>query len=81
MSKKYFTYVLYSDTRKRLYIGQTNNIEKRIKEHNSGKVDSTRPYRPYRLIYLEEFNSRKESLIREKELKFSHSRRKLKSFI
>jgi putative endonuclease len=78
---KYYTYVLYSDKNKSLYIGSTNDLEKRFSQHNKGKVASTKPYRPYRLIYVEEFATKAEALEREKELKHSAGRRYLKQYI
>jgi putative endonuclease len=78
---KYVTYVLYSDKCKRLYIGQTDNLERRLREHNKGKVASTKPYMPYRLIYSETFNIREESVKREKELKKTESRRMLRKML
>lgn len=78
---KYFTYCLYSDQHLRLYIGHTYNLEKRILQHNSGRVISTKPYKPFRLIYKEEFNTKDEAVKREKELKGSNMRRFLRSLI
>lgn len=81
MNKKFVTYVLYSDKFRRLYIGQTDNLERRLSEHEKGKVMSTKPFLPYRLIYKEILNSKQEAVKREKELKKSEIRRKLKKFI
>ena len=78
---KYFTYALYSYSFSRLYIGQTNDVNCRLKQHNEGKVNSTKPYKPYKLIYFEEHQSRKDAVRREKELKTSEGRRFLKKFI
>ena len=55
-----------------LYSGQTNNLEKRIKEHNSGKSRSakyTKIRRPITLVYSEKFQSLSEALKREHEVK------------
>ena len=62
-------YCLSSQTRKYLYVGMTNNVERRVREHNSGKERTTRAYRPFRLVYVEAFESRSEARIREKYLK------------
>ncbi len=51
------------------YFGYTENIEHRLSEHNAGLVKSTRNRRPLRIIHIEEFESKKEALVREKELK------------
>ena len=79
--KKFFVYVLYSDSHKQLYIGHTDNLERRFEQHNKGRVNSTRPYRPYRLIYTEETDSMVKAIRREKELKLTDGRRFLKKFI
>jgi putative endonuclease len=47
----------------------TNNIEKRIKEHNSGYEKTTKPYAPFTLIYTEKLATRSEARIREKYFK------------
>jgi len=66
---KYAVYILKSLKNNRYYIGQTQNLNKRIKEHNSGKSKSTKFGIPWELKYKKIFDSRKESLKREKELK------------
>ncbi len=45
----WYVYILRSMTDNALYIGSTNDIERRLDEHNSGKVDSTRSRRPLNL--------------------------------
>jgi putative endonuclease len=52
-----------------LYIGYTNNLRKRIKEHNSGKNLATKPFRPYKVIFYEAFLNIKDAKSREKYLK------------
>src|SRR5690606_6672092 len=47
-------------SRNYLYVGLSDNVERRLKEHNSGKNRTTRPYRPFRLIHMESLNSRSE---------------------
>jgi putative endonuclease len=51
--KSYYTYVLQSDMDGRLYKGHTNDVEKRLKEHNNGKTKSTKGYIPWKLVYFE----------------------------
>lgn len=56
------------------YIGYTNNLTKRLKEHNDGKVISTKSRRPLAVIYYEAYTSKVDALKREKNLKlFSKS--------
>jgi len=65
----FFVYILKSQKNGRFYIGQTNNIDRRIKRHNMGLVSSTMNHRPYQLAYIEKFDSRSEAMRREKYLK------------
>lgn len=66
---KYTVYFLKSCAKERYYIGCTTNIEKRLKEHNLGKTKSIKPYKPWKLIYREEFSNKKEAYKREWYLK------------
>ena len=76
----YFVYVLYSQGHDRLYIGQTNDLDARIRQHNSGFEKSTAPYRPWILICKIEKETRGEALILERKLK-NLNHEKLKRFI
>lgn len=66
---EFFVYILKSLKDEKLYIGQTNNVEKRIIRHNTGQVSSTKNRRPLEIIHIEKFSTRKESMAREKYLK------------
>jgi len=70
----FFTYVLYSPSHDRIYVGQTDNMDARISRHNAGLIKSTKAYKPWELLHVEEFSSRAEAMNREKELK-SHKGR------
>ena len=49
-----------------LYTGWTNNLEKRVKDHNDGKgAKYTKSRRPVTLVYLEEFETKEEAMRRE----------------
>ncbi len=65
----YYTYILFSETTGKLYIGQTNNLEVRIKRHNAGKNFSTKSGSPWELIFSKSFNTRSEAMKYEKYLK------------
>ncbi|MBI4054220.1 MAG: GIY-YIG nuclease family protein [Candidatus Doudnabacteria bacterium] len=58
----YYLYILYSSAHDRHYIGISKNIDKRLSEHNAGKVFSTRPYQPYELVHQEEYPDKKLAL-------------------
>ncbi|NMB82415.1 MAG: GIY-YIG nuclease family protein, partial [Ignavibacteria bacterium] len=51
-------YILRSDKDKKRYIGFTDNLDRRISEHNSGRVVSTKNRRPLNLIYTEQFENK-----------------------
>ena len=66
----YKVYVLYSLAYNKLYIGYTSKLRNRLLSHNElGIKDWTKRYRPWLLIYVEEFSDKQEALRREKDLK------------
>jgi len=75
----YYTYVLKSVKHDYFYKGHCENLEHRLKEHNSGMTESIRPYIPFSIVYFESFFSREEAIKREKYFKTSAGRRFLKS--
>jgi len=77
----YKVYVIQSKADRRLYVGLTQNIERRVSEHNSGLVFSTKGYRPWGVVYSEEAKDRIEARKREKYLKSGCGKEFLKSFI
>ncbi|HRH56321.1 MAG TPA: GIY-YIG nuclease family protein [Chitinophagales bacterium] len=77
----FYVYVLKSQKTKSLYKGQTDNLENRLKEHNTGKVKSTKGFRPWEIIYYEEFPEREDAVSREKYLKSGIGRQFLKEII
>ena len=74
----YKVYVLQSESTNELYKGFTQDIEKRIREHNTGKTRSTRNKGEWRLVYYENCKTRIESRGREKYLKSGIGREYLK---
>jgi len=62
-------YVLKSLSKGTHYYGSTENLAKRLKEHNVGKVRSSKGRRPWVVHYFEEFETRSEALTREKFFK------------
>ncbi len=81
MTSQYFVYAISSLTRKYIYVGMTNNPARRIKQHNDGKERTTRAYRPFRQIYLEEFPNREFARVKEKFLKTGIGKEYLKSLL
>ncbi|UBM62403.1 GIY-YIG nuclease family protein [Candidatus Sulfidibacterium hydrothermale] len=66
---QFFTYILISEVDGSLYIGQTQDVEKRLKRHNTGRNRSTSAKRPWKLLYAKPCNSRSEAVKLEKHLK------------
>lgn len=65
----FYVYILNSLISKKHYIGSTDDLERRLFEHNSGKVKSTKAYKPWEMIYTESFSNRNEAFKREKQIK------------
>ncbi|MFB6212900.1 MAG: GIY-YIG nuclease family protein [Candidatus Magasanikbacteria bacterium] len=65
----YYVYVLHSLKDGNLYIGFSENLEKRIESHRKGEVESTKDRRPLRFVYYECYVNRKDAKGREKFLK------------
>ncbi|KPJ55446.1 hypothetical protein AMJ49_07155 [Parcubacteria bacterium DG_74_2] len=74
----FVVYTLKSKVARKSYVGLTNNIERRLKEHNSGKHFYTKRHLPWVIIYKEEFDSFEKARKREKFLKSTTGRRFLK---
>jgi predicted GIY-YIG superfamily endonuclease len=75
MNDYYYVYVLSSDTdAARYYTGLTDDLEARLKAHNSGQVPHTSKYRPWKIDTAIAFRSRKKAAAFEKYLK-THSGR------
>jgi len=64
-----YTYAIKSYVRDYIHVGMTNNINRRLAEHNNGENRSTKAYKPFVLIWKEQFKSRIEARAREKYLK------------
>ncbi|MCZ7613827.1 MAG: GIY-YIG nuclease family protein [Ignavibacteriaceae bacterium] len=75
MKQKYIIYILQSKLDNKFYVGFTNNLKKRLIEHNSGKVKSTKSRRPLDLVYAEVCYNKSDALHREKYLKSSYGKR------
>jgi putative endonuclease len=66
----YWTYMLASKPHGTLYIGVTNNLIRRVEQHQAGTASAfTRKYRVHRLVWYEEFGDVQEAIQREKTMK------------
>ena len=70
----YYVYILMSEKTGSYYIGSCSDVDRRLAEHNRGKVASTRARRPWKVMYSESFQSRREAVAREHEIKRQKSR-------
>jgi len=80
----FYVYVLQSLKDKKQYIGYTNNLRRRLEEHNSGKNISTKHRVPLRFVYYEACLSQEDAKRREEYFKVTGGRRflakRLKSY-
>jgi putative endonuclease len=79
MPNNWCVYVLCSRKNCRLYTGSTNDLQRRLKEHERGKNSYTRNAGPFELVYSGECPSRLEARSRERYLKTGVGREFLKS--
>jgi putative endonuclease len=74
-----FVYVLSSDSTGKRYIGQTEDLDRRLREHNAGRVKSTQSGRPWRIVTYKEYVTRSEARWVERSLK--KSKKELTDFL
>lgn len=77
----FYTYVLKSKIDNKLYVGFTDNLRRRLLEHNSGEVLSTKDRRPLEIVYFEGCLSKDKAIKREKYFKTGFGRGFLKTRI
>ena len=69
IEEKFFVYILQSMKDFSFYIGQTDDLDARMSKHSEGMSKYTASKRPWRLVYFEMYKSRREAILREKQLK------------
>ena len=70
MFREYYIYILANKTDSTLYVGVTNDLERRVAEHRSGVIPGfTQKYHCHKLVYFEEFGLIDQAIVREKEIK------------
>lgn len=65
----FYTYILQSEKNLQYYIGYTGNIERRLELHNIGLSRHTSKYLPYRLVWFQSFETKKEAILMEANIK------------
>jgi len=73
-----YVYAIESLKTPRIYVGQTNDLKKRLREHNAGITKTTKFFRPWQLFYYEEYPDRKAAREKEKYLKSGSGKEFLK---
>ncbi|HAB50626.1 MAG: excinuclease ABC subunit C [Ignavibacteria bacterium RIFOXYB2_FULL_35_12] len=81
MKSYYYVYVLKSLKDGMFYTGYTNNINRRLAEHNKGIVISTKNRYPFKLVYWEGCLNKQDATVREKYLKTAWGKRYIKNRI
>jgi len=74
-------YVLRSLKNGRYYVGSTDNMERRLEEHNSGKNESTKHNVPFKLVFWQEFDDIRTARQIEYQLKSKKSRKIIERII
>ena len=77
----YLTYILYSQIRDRYYIGCTVDLEARLSKHNTNHRGFTGHTGDWKIVYKEQFPSKREALVKEKKIKPWKSRRMIEALI
>lgn len=73
----FYIYILQSEKNGKFYVGSTENLEKRLQDHNWSRTPSTKSGIPWKMVYNEVFQSRGEAMRRENEIKSKKSRKYL----
>jgi putative endonuclease len=79
--KFFYVYILFNQSKNFIYIGYSENLKQRFKEHNLGKVKSTKHYKPLDLIFYEAYKNMKDAKRREKYLKTNKGKTSLATML
>src|SRR5436190_154410 len=78
----FWVYVLYSEKFNKIYIGFTSDLESRLKSHNELATKGwTIKFRPWKVVFTEQYNDKRQAMIREKQLKTALGREFIWSII
>ena len=72
--KMFFVYILMREVDESFYIGQTKDLMKRLEYHNLGRSKYTNRKKPWKVVYFEKYDTRKEAIARERFLKKQRNR-------
>jgi putative endonuclease len=77
----YYVYILKSLKDEKMYVGRSNDLKSRVKNHEQGKVKSTKNRRPLELVFYEAYKSKDDAVRREAYLKSSKGKSSLKMIL
>ena len=78
---RYWVYILHSEEFDRYYVGQSDNPERRLEFHNSIERGFTARYKPWKIVYKKECETREEAIRLENSIKAWKSKRKIKKLV
>ena len=83
MKSMHYVYMIKSTIKDCLYVGLTDDLRRRFREHNGKENISTKFYAPFELVYYEAYRNKQDALLHEKKLKhhgavIGHLKRRLK---
>jgi len=77
-----YFYILFSDSADQYYVGHTSElVAERLRKHNSNHEGYTGKYRDWKLVYIEEFETKKQAYQREREVKKWKSRKRIEHLV
>lgn len=77
----HYVYILLNEVKTRTYTGVAEDVNERLAMHNAGRVKSSSPHRPYKVIHTESFKTLIEARQKEKFYKSTTGRRRLKEML
>lgn len=78
---EYWVYIIESEKDGRWYIGQTNDLARRVRDHNRGYSNYTKKFRPWHLYASKIFTDRAEAMRVERRIKNFKSRSLIEEYI
>ena len=77
----YYVYIIESLKDGAYYIGSTQDLKERLERHNQGRSQYTKPKRPWKLVYHEQYPDRSSAVKREQEIKNRKSKDYIKTLV
>ena len=75
LSPMFYTYIIYSTTNDKYYIGQCEDLEKRLSDHNNSRSAYTKSGKPWVLKWSKQWDARSEAIAEERRIKKKKSRK------